>query len=122
MQKQEWKQLLQKSGEKLKKISRQAGVLAKEVKEEAVLGTELSKLKAAKMNLGLKRNKLIRSLGEESLKLIREDKINDKKLDSLSAQIENVENQIKKAEKDAKECQGKITERWKSLPKKLKVE
>ncbi|MFH1258835.1 MAG: hypothetical protein ABII74_03320 [Elusimicrobiota bacterium] len=121
MKKEEWKTFLEKSEAKVREISKQAVVLAKEVKEEAVLGTGYGKLKVSGLNLERKKSKLLNALGEETFKLIKDKKIENPKLNSFYEQINDLNQQLGKVEKDSKECQQKMSAKLKNLPNKLRV-
>jgi len=115
MEKKEAQKFWAKAEKQLKELGAKAVRIAKSLRQEALYGVKISKLKVEEMGLESKRAKLFQEIGAEAFRLVKENKLKNSKISKLCAQVNRINTEIRKKKADSSLLRKKLSEGIKKL-------
>jgi hypothetical protein len=115
MERKEAQKFWGKAEKQLKELGAKAVRIAKGLRQEALYGINISKLKVEELGLESKRAKLFQEIGTETFKLVKENKLKNSKISKLCAQVNRINTEIRKKKADSSLLKKKLSEGIKKL-------
>ena len=96
MKRKEINELWKKTEKQLKDLGGKIALIAGDIKKDAIFGAKVSRISIEKLNLELKKKKILTSIGDEVYKLYRKGKVKEQAVAKLCKKVDELNRKITK--------------------------
>ncbi len=115
MERKEAQKFWGKAETQLKELGAKAVKIAKGLRQEALYGVKISKLKVEELGLESKRAKLFQQIGAEAFRLVKGNKLKNSRISKLCAEVDKIDTEIRKKKANSSLLKKKLSEGIKKL-------